>query len=369
MALNCAALVDTLLEAELFGIEDHAATASRDGRASSACGQRHAVFLDEVGDLSASAQAKLLRALQDLSVEGGRPGRTSRRHARGRHQRDSARSRMPACFVPSHYRLAGLDMHVPPLRIGGDIIELATYFLERHRPGMSAVAVGRRRASHLRLARNVRELEAAMERTVTLARERHSLQDLPLRSARDGVSCCVHGRRRRFVVGSRYVRLVLERIAATSGKPAARSASVSHAQAIFDTRSGVRESHSFTPDATGTSDRRRRGGNARSCAGPFARSFGGAYALDQTRGGCSGRAVHARPTFNRQPPNRATTVARRDRLDNPLTKSDRVTVPLSPRASTSRATHLSGGDFLLEKALSSAATPRSASLGKDAVSL
>src|SRR5207247_794565 len=66
---NCAALVDTLLEAELFGIEERTATGVRGRRGKFENAEGGTLFLDEVSDLSLSAQAKLLRAIQDLSVE------------------------------------------------------------------------------------------------------------------------------------------------------------------------------------------------------------------------------------------------------------------------------------------------------------
>src|SRR5204862_3941843 len=76
VALNCAALVETLLEAELFGIEERTATGVRGRRGKFEAADGGTLFLDEVSDLSPSAQAKLLRTLQDLVVErvGGSSG-------------------------------------------------------------------------------------------------------------------------------------------------------------------------------------------------------------------------------------------------------------------------------------------------------
>src|SRR5207237_2763050 len=69
VAINCAALVETLLEAELFGIEDRTATGVRGRRGKFEAADGGTLFLDEVSDLSPSAQAKLLRAIQELAVE------------------------------------------------------------------------------------------------------------------------------------------------------------------------------------------------------------------------------------------------------------------------------------------------------------
>jgi transcriptional regulator with PAS, ATPase and Fis domain len=69
IAINCAALVETLIEAELFGIEERTATGVRGRRGKFEHADGGTLFLDEVSELSLAAQAKLLRAIQDLSVE------------------------------------------------------------------------------------------------------------------------------------------------------------------------------------------------------------------------------------------------------------------------------------------------------------
>src|SRR5437667_11483171 len=69
VAVNCAALVETLLEAELFGIEERTATGVRGRRGKFEQADEGTLFLDEVADLAPAAQAKLLRAIQDLAVE------------------------------------------------------------------------------------------------------------------------------------------------------------------------------------------------------------------------------------------------------------------------------------------------------------
>src|SRR4029434_9884829 len=69
VAVNCAAIVETLLEAELFGIEERTATGVRGRPVKFEHANEGTLFLDEVSDLSSAAQAKLLRAIQDLSVE------------------------------------------------------------------------------------------------------------------------------------------------------------------------------------------------------------------------------------------------------------------------------------------------------------
>jgi transcriptional regulator with PAS, ATPase and Fis domain len=221
VALNCAALVETLLEAELFGIEDRTATGVRGRKGKFEHAEGGTLFLDEVGDLSLSAQAKLLRAIQDLSVQrvGGQGiRRVDTRVVAATNKGLSVLVETGLFRADLYYRLAGVDVHVPPLRERReDIIELATYFLDRHRA-----------ARHLKLSQsvadalltydwpgNVRELERLMERTVALTRaEIIALEDLPLRLRSgygDVLLPSMDGHDTLRAWGSRYVRLVLER--------------------------------------------------------------------------------------------------------------------------------------------------------------
>jgi len=186
IALNCAAIVDSLLEAELFGIEDRTATGVR-GR----CGKfEHAstgtLFLDEVADLSPSAQAKLLRAIQERVVErvGANAGRAvdirllvaTNRPLRELVQQGEFRSDL-------FYRLSGIELKVPPLRSRReDILELARYFLVRH-GGLRALSLSAAAENALFAydwPGNVRELERMMESAVVLTKGNQvELPELP----------------------------------------------------------------------------------------------------------------------------------------------------------------------------------------------
>src|SRR5439155_13495403 len=175
VAINCAALVETLLEAELFGIEDRTATGVRGRRGKFEHAYGGTLFLDEVSDLTLPAQAKLLRAIQDLAVE--------RVGGHGAHRVDiriiAATNRSlsdlvdRALFRPDlFYRLSGVDVRVPTLRERrDDILELASFFLQRHgssrRWRLSAASVDALLAYGW--PGNVRELERLMERAVTVA--------------------------------------------------------------------------------------------------------------------------------------------------------------------------------------------------------
>jgi DNA-binding NtrC family response regulator len=221
VAINCAALVETLLEAELFGIEERTATGVRGRRGKFEAADGGTLFLDEVSDLSLSAQAKLLRAIQDLAVE--------RVGGQGAHRVDirivAATNRSLAGLVERElfrqdlfYRLSGVDIRVPTLRERRpDVMELARYFLHRHRttrPLQLSLA-----ATHALVdyawPGNVRELERLIERAVALAEsDVIELDDLPL-TVRGGYAAALGPSLRRNDTlrawASRYTRLILDR--------------------------------------------------------------------------------------------------------------------------------------------------------------
>lgn len=223
VAINCAAIVETLLEAELFGIEERTATGVRGRRGKFEHAHDGTLFLDEVSDLSPAAQAKLLRAIQDLTVE--RVGGTAARRVDTRIIVATNRSLGEMVGtgrfrLDLYYRLNGLDVQVPPLRHRReDVVELAQYFLQRHQGLRSLrLSVG---ATDALLAYewpgNVRELERVMERAVALAgSDVLELDDLPpalLGGYSDVLMPSIHARDTMRAWGSRYARLVLERCA------------------------------------------------------------------------------------------------------------------------------------------------------------
>ena len=221
VAVNCAAIVETLLEAELFGIEDRTATGVRGRRGKFEHAHEGTLFLDEVSDLSLAAQAKLLRAIQDLSVE--RVGGCSPKHidtriivATNRSLSEMVEHRR---FRPDlYYRLHGVDVQVPPLRARrDDVPELARYFLDRHRLvrplQLSAAATDALLAYEW--PGNVRELERVIERAVALAGSDFlELDDLPpalLGGYSDVLMPSLRTNETMRAWGSRYARLVLQR--------------------------------------------------------------------------------------------------------------------------------------------------------------
>jgi transcriptional regulator with PAS, ATPase and Fis domain len=221
VAVNCAAIVETLIEAELFGIEDRTATGVRGRRGKFESAHEGTLFLDEVSDLSPAAQAKLLRAIQDLTVE--RVGSYSSRRVDTRiivatNRPLSELVEQGRFRLDLFYRLNGIDVQVPPLRHRkDDILELATYFLERYRTlRLLTISTG---ASDALLAYewpgNVRELERVIERAVAFnSSDAVELEDLPpalLGGYGDVLLPSIKAKETMRAWQSRYARLVLER--------------------------------------------------------------------------------------------------------------------------------------------------------------
>jgi DNA-binding NtrC family response regulator len=221
VAVNCAAIVETLLEAELFGIEDRTATGVRGRRGKFEHAHEGTLFLDEVGDLSPAAQAKLLRVIQEMTIErvGGTGGhRVNVRIIAATNQKLSDLVSRGRFRLDLFYRLHGVEITVPPLKERPeDILELAEYFLERHRP-FRRLRLSQA-ASDALLAYpwpgNVRELQRVIERGVALAdTDQLRLDDLPP-ALLDGYIENLPASSQRIdsmrAWGSRYARLVLER--------------------------------------------------------------------------------------------------------------------------------------------------------------
>jgi transcriptional regulator with PAS, ATPase and Fis domain len=221
VAVNCAAIVETLLEAELFGIEERTATGVRGRRGKFEHAHDGTLFLDEVSDLSPAAQAKLLRAIQDLSVErvgGYGSRRVDTRIIVATNKPLSSLVQDGRFRLDLYYRLHGVEVQVPPLRERHqDVTELAQYFLERHRLvrplQLSAAAADALRAYSW--PGNVRELERVIERAVALAGSDYlELDDLPpalLGCYTEALVPSVQAQQTMRAWGSRYARLVLER--------------------------------------------------------------------------------------------------------------------------------------------------------------
>lgn len=187
VAVDCGALVPTLMESELFGYEKGAftgATKSKAGLFQAANGGT--IFLDEIGELPLEMQAKLLRALQEKEV---RPvGSNDKINVDVRviaaTNRDLEAAYRSGTFRKDlYFRLNVVTVHLPPLRERrSDIPMLVHHFLNRYAPGAHLPITPAAMKSLLQYdwPGNVRELENCIARAVTLG-DQHviDVQDLP----------------------------------------------------------------------------------------------------------------------------------------------------------------------------------------------
>jgi len=177
--VNCAAMPDTLIESELFGHERGAFTGAsqkRRGRFEEANGG--SIFLDEVGELSAMAQAKLLRVIQERQIQPLGSNAMIKVNVRiiTATNRDLDQDVASGTFRSDlYYRLNVFPIYMPPLRErGGDIMLLADYFVDKYArqfkktvKRISTPAIDMLLAYHW--PGNVRELENCIERAVLIA--------------------------------------------------------------------------------------------------------------------------------------------------------------------------------------------------------
>ncbi|HEX9592742.1 MAG TPA: sigma-54 dependent transcriptional regulator [bacterium] len=190
VAVNCAALPESLLESELFGHETGAFTGAvrrHTGRFEQAHGGT--LFLDEIGDLPGAVQVKLLRALQERTIErlgGSEPIAVDVRLIAATHRDLQAAIRDGSFREDLYYRLNVVALHLPPLRSRRpDIPPLIDHLLERiNRENDTGVTGVSREVLEAFLRYpwpgNVRELRNVLERAVVLNRGRViHLGDLP----------------------------------------------------------------------------------------------------------------------------------------------------------------------------------------------
>jgi Nif-specific regulatory protein len=179
IAVNCAAITETLLESELFGHEKGAFTDAHEARAGKfELAGGGTLFLDEIGDLSRGGQAKLLRVLEEkvvVRVGGSKPIHTDARVIAATNQDLAAMVREKRFREDLYFRLNVVTLELPPLRErAGDVLLLAEHFLAefsrkaRRRPA-KLTAQARKRLEQHTWPGNVRELRNLMERLAYLS--------------------------------------------------------------------------------------------------------------------------------------------------------------------------------------------------------
>ena len=178
VAVNCSAIPETIFESEMFGIEKGVATGveARIGKIQQA--QGGTLFLDEVGEMPLQLQAKLLRVLEERTLErvGSRTAIPVDLRIIAATNRDLTKEIAKGSFREDlYYRLNGVTLRIPPLRERkGDIDLIARQFLEKWgrscgRPPMRIAKEALERLRGYAWPGNVRELDNEIERAVALA--------------------------------------------------------------------------------------------------------------------------------------------------------------------------------------------------------
>ncbi|PWG63550.1 sigma-54-dependent transcriptional regulator [Spiribacter halobius] len=188
IAVNCAAIPESLIEAELFGHEKGAftgATGAREGLVEAASGGT--LFLDEIAELPPAAQARLLRVLQEGEIRrvgAARSRRVDIRLVAATH-RDLPRMVEAGQFREDlYFRIQVMEIRLPPLRERGeDVPELARFLLGKacrrlNRPPLRFSDEALQRIRGYAWPGNVRELENAIERAVILTDSTQITADL-----------------------------------------------------------------------------------------------------------------------------------------------------------------------------------------------
>ena len=197
VALNCAAIPETLLESELFGYEKGAFTgASKQTRGNIEYADGGTLFLDEVGDLPMSLQAKLLRFLQERVIVrvGGRSEiPVDVRVVCATHQNLEQRIAEGLFREDLYYRISEVTVRIPALRErDGEAVVIANHLLDsqarRHnKPGLAFTREAQAAISAYPWPGNVRELENRVKRAVIMAEGRQiTPEGLELRPAEEG---------------------------------------------------------------------------------------------------------------------------------------------------------------------------------------
>ncbi|MCM2280876.1 MAG: sigma-54 dependent transcriptional regulator [Bdellovibrionaceae bacterium] len=234
VAINCTAIPETLLESELFG---HAK-----GSFTGAIGRKRGlfeeaeggtIFLDEIGDMDASMQAKLLRVIQERKIRavGDTVDKTIDVRVIAATHKDLKAAIKDGRFREDlYYRLSVIPIVIPPLRHRPeDIPLLAEYFLEKYAAANGSKVTGfspdaMRHLVQMSWEGNVRELENVIERAVVLCRtEKIEPADLPRAETSDADTILAQATAQMPTLDElerRYMKFVLEKTGGRKEKAA-----------------------------------------------------------------------------------------------------------------------------------------------------
>ncbi|HXD31230.1 MAG TPA: sigma 54-interacting transcriptional regulator [Pyrinomonadaceae bacterium] len=228
IAVNCAALAESLLESELFGHEKGAFTgarAQRKGRVELA--DSGSLFLDEIGELSPAMQVKLLRVLQEREFErvgGSRTIRVNIRLIAATNKNLEAAIADGTFRSDLYYRLNVVNIEMPALRKRPeDIPLLASYFAARYADKCNRRVTGISKDARERLTAydwpgNVRELENAIERAVVMGNTELILaEDLPEAVLESALTPNATGAKYHDVVAETKKQLILNAMEQSEG--------------------------------------------------------------------------------------------------------------------------------------------------------
>jgi transcriptional regulator with GAF, ATPase, and Fis domain len=219
VAINMSAIPENLLEAELFGHVRGAFTgAVSDRRGKFADADGGTLFLDEIGDMPLSLQAKLLRVLQERTIEqvGSNKKQPIDIRIISATNRDLKQAQLDGTFRPDlYFRLNEVQVVLPTLRErGDDVLLLGKYFLQRYSEQMNrniSRFTARAAAAMKRYAwpGNVRELEAKIKKAVVMA-DGAEIDAGDLELEESGMQGILTLRDAKEAYAARYIREVLE---------------------------------------------------------------------------------------------------------------------------------------------------------------
>ncbi|MCP5416824.1 MAG: sigma-54-dependent Fis family transcriptional regulator [Chromatiaceae bacterium] len=246
VTVNCAAIPETLIESELFGHEKGAFTgaiSSRTGMIESA--NNGTLFLDEIGELPLTAQARLLRVLQNGEIRrlgSERPIHADVRLLSATH-RDLKQLVQEGKFRSDlYFRLRVVELLLPPLRERGhDLIDLADYLLDKARKQLNRAVMeltdeARESIRHYSWPGNVRELENALERAVILCDGNQITADLlAIDTPEESLSVASGGSRSDLSLEEYFRQFVLENQEQTTETELARKLGISR-KALWEKR-------------------------------------------------------------------------------------------------------------------------------------